>query len=196
MNLVCVAPWCGGTLITDLLNNEESPFEVSILKSRYNNILKLDGISDPEFYTKWDKMLKKIANPMNDKYFSTHLNVSMVPDISVFDKVIQITTVSTKSQWYRFLRLYYLSVNLQKSLQKDLIEDVIGIAMICKNMPWNPFDAVNVENIELEDIIEGKFVDQIKGNKKHFDKWITRNNFLFDEQDPETVKIWEEQQIW
>ena len=192
MNLVCVAPWCGGTLITDLLNKEQSPFEGSILQSRYNNILKLSTGDE------WDSMITNLSNSksLKGKYFSTHISVSMVPDINVFDKIIQVTTVTTKSQWYRFLRLYYLSINLQKSLQKSQIEDVIGIAMICKNIPYSPFDAVNVENLELEDVIEGRFVESINGNKDHFNRWIKRNKFLFDEQDPETVKIWEEQQVW
>lgn len=192
MNLLCVAPWCGGTLITDLLNNEQSPFEVSILQSRYNNILKLRNSDE------WDSMIATLSNSEfnKGKYYSTHLSAHTIPDINVFDKIIQVTTVTTKSQWYRFLRLYYLSINLQKNLQKDLTENVIGLASICKNEPWKAFDAVNVENLELEDVIEGRFVESINGNKDHFNRWIKRNKFLFDEQDPKTVKIWEEQQVW
>jgi hypothetical protein len=192
MNLICVAPWCGGALIADLLNNEQSPFETSVLISRYNHILKVD-MQDPDAIEVWQDTVKKVSSSLTSKgkYYSTHLPIKYIYS-SLFEHFINITIETEKSKWYRFLRMYYLSINGQKSLKEELLEEVMGLVHICKSdVDWISAELDNVENIELEDVIEGRFVDQINGNKEHFARWTKRNSFLFIEQDPETVKLWE-----
>lgn len=191
MNLICVAPWCAGALIADLLNNEQSPFDTSALISRYNHILKVD-MEDLDSIARWEETIGRMASSPSSKgkYFATHLPIRKI-DVSLFEQVINVTVTSEKSKWYRFLRMYYLSINGQKTLKEEMIEAIEGLVHICKNdTDWLSVDYDNVQNLELEDLINGKFVNEINGSKEHFDRWIKRNNFLFSEQDPKTVNIW------
>jgi hypothetical protein len=191
MNLICVAPWCGGTLIADLLNNEQSPFETAVLQSRYNNILKVD-MQDPNAIDLWLNAVLLVASSPSSKgkYYATHFPIKDI-NVSLFEHVINVTIESEKSKWYRFLRMYYLSINGQKTLKEEMIEAVEGLVHICKSdTDWLYVDYDNVQNLELEDLIEGRFVNQINGNKEHFERWVKRNNFLFSDQDQKTVNIW------
>lgn len=191
MNLICVAPWCGGTLISDLLNNVQSPFETSILQSRYNNILKVD-MQDPNAIGLWLNAVRLVASSPSSKgkYYATHFPIKDI-DVSLFEHIINVTVSTKKSRQYRFLRTYYLMVNGQKSLKPELVKSVEGIGRTCKiDTDWLPVELDNVQNVELEEVIEGRFVNQINGNKEHFDRWVKRNSFLFGDQDPKMIEVW------
>ena len=75
MNIITVGSYCAGALISDLLNGVRSPFETSVIKSRWNHILKAsdDGsflhLVLPEHTQEW---IKKTVNAgtMFDQLFS------------------------------------------------------------------------------------------------------------------------------
>ena len=203
MNIITVGSYCAGALISDLLNGVRSPFETSVIKSRWNHILKAsdDGsflhLVLPEHTQEWIKKTEVLVKKdwTQGKYFATHQPPHLIPNLDIFDRVINVTTQTDKSRFYRFLRHYYVEINGQKILQDTHKDEVRFMINICKYDPtWVDSNAPNVTNIEFEDVVEGRFCDSIDGDQTHMASWKKRNAFILQEQDPDVVKLWNEQE--
>ena len=203
MNLVTVGSYCAGALVSDLLNGVRSTFETSVIQSRWNHILKAsnDGsflhlvLPDhtQDWISKTEMLVKK--NWTQGKYFATHQPPQIIPNLDIFERVINVTTQTDKSRFYRFLRHYYVEINGQKILQDTHKDEVRFMINICKYDPtWVDSNAPNVTNIEFEDVVEGRFCDSIDGDQTHMASWKKRNAFILQEQDPKVVKLWNEQE--
>lgn len=205
MNIITVGSFCAGGILSDLLNGERSPFETAVIKSRWNHILKIADyqsvlhITLPEHTKEWLERTEKLLQKdwTKGKYFGTHQPSHLIPNIESFEHVINVTTNSDKSRFYRFLRHYYVEINGQKMIQEHARDEIKNMINFCKfDTDWIDYDAPNITNLELEDIVEGKFCDSINGDKEHMEKWKKRNHFIFQEQDPEIVKLWETCTKW
>lgn len=200
MNIVTVGSFCAGGIATDLLNCERNPFETSVIQSKWNHILKIADyqsrlhITLPEHTKEWLKRTEYLVQKdwTKGKYFGAHQPPQLIPNLNIFEHVINVTTNSDKSRFYRFLRHYYIEINGQKMIQERAIDEIKNMMNSCKfDTEWVDYDAPNVTNVEFEDIVEGKFCDSINGDQEHMAKWQKRNYFIFQEQDPELIKLWE-----
>lgn len=203
MNIITVGSYCAGGIVADLLNGVRSPFETSVIKSRWNHILKAKAddalipvhLVLPEYTAEWIEKTERLVQKEWTKglYFGTHQPPHIIPNLDSFEHVINITTNTNKSRFYRFLRHYYVEINGQKIMKPEAMSDIEGMIYICKFDPsWSDYDAPNVTNIEFEDIAEGRFCDSINGDQEHMAIWKRKNSYLFQEQDPNLIKFWEE----
>lgn len=114
-------------------------------------------------------------------WFGTHLHPSGIPNLSIFDNVIAITTMSRASKLYRWLRYYH---GWFKSNNPDWIEkdDLVSIDKI-RHLSYNVFDPFTpnpaCKNVEFEDIVSGKFIQDNKLNLEYFNIWKKKNSWLF-----------------
>jgi len=227
MKIVCVGSFCAGAIITDLLNGTKSPFELSVVQNRFNHILKvpLEQNRWLRHTTEWndDKNQKKqeipwILLPLHQKewldltteltgrswtigkWFAHHQPVFLIPNLDMFEEVINITTTTMKSKWLRFLRHYYIEINGQKMIQEHALDEVKGMINIIKYDPsWLASTGTNrygegpkITNIEFEDVVTGKWCEDIGGDMDHMNTWKNKNPFLHDdyEHDPALVDLW------
>lgn len=130
-------------------------------------------------------MAKKIQNLKNySNWLGTHAHPSCIPDLSLFEKVIAITTMTRKSKIYRWLRYYhgfFKSINLEWQ-ETDSLEQIDKIRELAKNV-FEEFTPHSLcLNIEFEDIVEGKFVQDFGLNLEYFCQWQNRNKWLYNYQ--------------
>ena len=82
-------------------------------------------------------------------------------------------------------------------MQEYAMDDIKGMINDIKHDPsWLPVEGPHVTNIEFEDIVSGKWCEEIGGNMKHMATWRRKNKFILDdfEQDPALVELWETQE--
>lgn len=198
MKVVCVGSYCAGALVCDLLNGVRSPFETNVIKSRWNHILKESDDSrflhlvlpehQDEWITKTEKLIKK--DWTNGLAFACHQPPTLIPNLDIFEEIINITLTTMNSRWLRFLRHYYIEINGQKMMQDHSMTDIRGMINIIKHDPsWLPIEGVT--NVEFEDIVSGKWCEEIGGDTEHMRIWQKKNKFIVDEdQDPKLVELW------
>ena len=133
MKIVCVGSYCAGALICDLLNEETSPFETSVIQNRFNHTLKVgpDGeflnLVLPTHLEEWKKLTSSLVGMERTKgrAFGHHQPIFLIPNLDIFEEVYNITTTTMKSKWYRFLRHYWIKINGQKMMQEYAMDDKI-----------------------------------------------------------------------
>lgn len=218
MNLVCAASYCAGALTCDILNGTESPFESSVIQNRFNHIFKvprtskwhedktnkIDRLILPQHEKEWLDVTDHFTN-MHTEHgnfdgwaFSCHQPCKLIPNLDSFEKVYNVTTTTFQSRWLRFLRHYWLEFNKEKKMQSYNLQGIMQSYMImCKFDPrWTPIEDNDlIINIEFEDIVSGKWCEEVGGNMDHMREWKRRNYFLWDEyeQDIDVITMWLDQ---
>lgn len=214
MKIVCVGSFCAGAIITDILNGTKSPFELSVVQNRFNHILKvplghewnndahIPWLLLPIHEKEWLNLTTKLTQKSwtDGKWFAHHQPLFLIPNLDMFEEVINITTTTMKSRWLRFLRHYWIEINGQKMMQEHALDEIKGMINIIKHDPsWLPAkgpslygEGPKVTNIEFEDVVSGKWCEEIGGDMDHMNDWRKRNSFLHDfaEQDPDLVDLW------
>lgn len=180
MNLVCFPNLTAGGLVCNLLNSKYYPIRESAVYSPEHSVFKIDPEKNFETlreYNKelWGKVIHGVGKIEANKklYFGTHCHPSVIQDLKKFDKVVCITVTSYKSKLYRFIRNYYVNKLFDKEENKlvELAKDILDV-------DFEPYETAI--NVEFEDIVNGKFVDNFNLNKEYFDIWKTHNNFLYN----------------
>lgn len=206
MKIVCVGFYCAGGLICDLLNGEASPFETSVIQNRFNNILKKTPDNTqhlhlvlPTHLEEWKKLTSSmvVKEWTKGKAFGHHQPIFLIPNLDIFEEVYNITTTTMKSRWYRFLRHYWIEINGQKMMKESAMNNIKNSINIIKyDESWETVEELNVVNIEFEDVVSGKWCEEIGGNMDHMATWRRKNKFILDdyEQDPALIKLWETQE--
>lgn len=183
MKLICFSNNTAGGLICDLLNNQAINLKGYQTTSKEHSLFKIGDTPTVQWTvdrTLWDKALNNFRN--DTRWVGTHCHPSGIPDLTIFDKVICITTTTKQSKLYRWLRYYYgwfLTVT-PKFIQDQSLESIDKCRILCKNVfeEFTPY--INCINIEFEDIVNGNFIKQSNLNLIEFEKWKQANKFLYN----------------
>lgn len=185
MKIVCFPHYTCGGLLCDILNNTFSKIGANGgILSIEHAIGKL-GDSDT-VYTDFDiNDINRIAqNNSGDKWIGTHCWLGKA-DLSIFDQVINITTVTFRSQLYRWIRAYH-----HYYLESEPWQNLSGLDAVDKQretaknylIAFEKITNERVINIEFADVVEQKasFVKLLPGNyQPHLDRWQQVNSFLY-----------------
>lgn len=185
MKLVCFANNTGGGLVCNLLNSNydlrpcHGPYDVTSDKSHKFCVGDTASIQTSLDVTQWEQLIKKNKNDNN--WLGTHLHPSIIPDPTIFDEIIAITTTSRISKLYRWLRYYH---GLLPRLDPDWkesnnIESIDKIRCLAYNIFEEFMPHSSCTNIEFQDIISGKFVREYNLNIEYFQNWKERNPWLY-----------------
>ena len=214
MKIICVASYCAGGLMCDLLNETKSPFTASIVQTRFNHVLKSpltnrwNGNNEevpylilPIHEKQWLDLTTNLISKewTQGNWFAHHQPVSIIPNIEDFEEVIHVTVTTIKSRWLRFLRHYWLEVNRQKMIQDHALDTVKDMINIIKYDPsWLPSEDARVTNVEFEDIVSGVWSKNNKHDLDHLNNWKKKNDFILDdfEQDAKLIELWETQEYY
>lgn len=177
MNLVCFPGLTAGALICNLLNQKFIPITDYTVQSKEHNVFKTgpeEGFQVYQTYVEkqWEKQILKYSK--SNLYFGTHCHPTCIKSLNNFDKIIVITVTTIESKLYRFLR----NVFIHKLENK---KEICGNAKMIIENNFEPFP--NCINIEFENIVNGKFVEDNKLNINYFNDWKKYNNYLY-EPDP------------
>ena len=185
MNLVCFPHYTAGGLLCDVLNSVVSEIDYN---GGFNNIYHNVGkIGDSEqVFDVYDpnRLYEKIDSAMlpNDRWVGTHCWPGIL-DLSRFDKVINLTTVTYRSRVYRWARAckLYFAVNGLDNLSK--LDKVDKMRLLAKNYikPFSLVTGDNVINIEFSSIVDFDYsaFKIIKDNSQYL-VWKSQNSFLYD----------------
>ena len=189
MNLICFPHYTCGGLLCDIFNQTMSSIGSNGgIKSIAHSIGKIgdsaqifDNFNPQHFNQAVQQLDTTAAN-----WIGTHCWPGSL-DISMFDKVLLITTTTFRSKLYRWTRAYY---HYYAKSDPWLIET--GQARIDKEretaknylFPFLPIDRHNITNIEFSEVVDlttefQKIVDPYQW-RAHIDRWKLINKFLYD----------------
>jgi hypothetical protein len=189
MNLICFPHYTCGGLLCDIFNQTMSPVgSHGGINSIAHNIGKI-GDSDKVFDNYDPLQIAREIQKLDKNIFGwvgTHCWPGTV-DVSMFDKVLLITTTTFRSKLYRWTRAYYhyyvkslpwLAETGQARIDKE--------RETAKNylLPFLPVDCNNVTNIEFSEVVElttefQKIIEPYNW-QAHIDRWRLINKFLYD----------------
>lgn len=196
MKLICFPNYSAGGLLCDLLNNTVSEIVgMTMVGNMPHNIFKsydngrVCRTFDESFWLAEIEGIRSGKGTARYKFqifdqnlwFGTHCHPSCIPDyiFAQFDSVMAITTERRSSKFFRYLRTCHafptqnpkhLAINTQEAFESN----------------------IKCVNIEFEDIVNGKVVDDYKLNDTHFNNWKNANKFLYTEFDQNLVNIFNE----
>jgi hypothetical protein len=185
MNLVCFSNNTAGGLVCDLLNGQQN-LSNSKTSGAEHNVFKI-GNDAPTIQTQvnvstWNHKVHELKH--TTLWYGTHAHPSCIPDLTAFESVIAITTVTRKSKLYRWLRYYNVWFKVAHPLwvEDDSLEKIDKIRELAKNVfvEFAPNDMC--ENIEFADIVSGKFVKQRNLNTDYMNKWLAANPWLLESE--------------
>jgi len=141
---------------------------------------------DPEEFGFVISQLQTICG--KDEWISTHCWPGIL-DLSMFSRVLSVTTTTYRSKLYRWMRAYYHYYE-----QSDSWLAVAGQARIDKEretaknylVPYLPTQGKNIINIEFAEIVETstEFLKLTTGldTTQHMDRWKKINYFLYNNE--------------
>lgn len=195
MKLVCFSNNTAGGLVCDLLNNNFDKMLGFRTINKEHSALKVGDTNpiqrklDVEL---WNQKIKYWRN--SNCWLGTHAHPSIIPDLSIFDEVIAITTLTRKSKFYRWLRCYhgwFLSANPHWK-ETDSLTEIDKIRNLAKNVFEDFEPHSQCKNIEFEDIVEGRFVKYHNLNQDYFNNWQKNNPWLYNNLETWAVKRFNE----
>jgi hypothetical protein len=189
MNLICFPHYTCGGLLCDIFNQTMSPVgKHGGINSIAHNIGKI-GDSDKVFDNYDPLHLAREIQKLDKNivgWVGTHCWPGTV-DISMFDKVLLITTTTFRSKLYRWTRAYHhyyanslpwLAETGQARIDKE--------RETAKNylLPFLPINSNNVTNVEFSEVVEStvefqKIIEPYQSSA-HIDRWKLINKFLYD----------------
>lgn len=187
MRLLCFPHYTSGGLVCDILEQHFSKVgNNGGIRNLFHWLGKI-GDSDTVF-TEFDPAdLDKKLEPYKhtDIIVGTHCWPGNL-DCSKFDQVISITTETSKSKIYRWLRAWHLYFS-----KTEQVANLTGLELIDKQRELAknyliPFQTVSgVTNIEFADIVESRseFFNVVDEQLavEHLDRWKKLNHFLYDQ---------------
>jgi len=186
MKLVCFPHYTAGGLLCDILEGKFSPMGTHGGINSISHALAKIGDTTTVF-TDFDieKFKYKCLPYQNlDIVVGTHCWPGNI-DKSLYTEIISITTETTKSKVYRWLRAWHLHFSKDPDVSKltglDLVDKQRELA---KNY-LVPFRVVSgVTNLEFADLVEttSEFLNVIKTTtaEPHISRWKETNKFLYE----------------
>ena len=190
LKLVCFPHYtCGGLLCSIL--NKTAPDNSATFNAANGGLVTSEhqigkiGDSDTVYTTcSADKLLQQVKS-IEDKWISTHCwpNAEIV-DIS--SQIINVTTVTSRSKVYRWLRSYHHYFKDSQPWQGLSSVELLDKSRETAKNYLVPFDVVHhpkVTNIEFADIVENNasFSDMAKLYPEVYYQWKDINSFLYDD---------------
>lgn len=186
-NLVCFPHYTCGGLLCDILNDTWSSVgNKGEIRSIHHGLGKIGDANT--VFTNFDskELLNKIrcTRVPADTWVGTHCWPS-IDLINEFDKVIVVSTATSRSQIYRWARVYY---HYFKPCWTELtdMERVDKIRETAKNyiIPFDPIHHSKVSNLEFADVVENttefQHVIQQHDACRHIERWRDINGFLYE----------------
>lgn len=185
MKLLCFPHYTAGGLLCDILENKFSKVSenggIGSVSHEYGKIGDSESIFTNFDTNEFTFLLSKHKD--RNGFIGTHCWPGEM-DLSMCNQVILITTETTRSKIYRWMRAWHLYFS-----KKDEIKNLTGMELVDKQRETaknylTPFKAIpQYRNIELADIVEttAEFYDLIGGIEveQHIDRWKSLNLFLY-----------------
>jgi hypothetical protein len=190
MNLVCFPNFTAGGLLCDLYNKTQTLIQHGTVRNKEHSVLKISNFDNPNkfvwddvVYVLWEKRCKQLSANIVGKYYGTHLPAQGIRNKSDFTHIINITTNSHNSKFYRWLRYYYLEIDNRfwldteskinsKKVQMDNYKNFV--------LQTSSYDDIDCENVEFSDIVNGSYIQKKLLDESYFQDWKKQNNFLFE----------------
>jgi hypothetical protein len=180
MKLLCFPHYAAGGLLCDIFENKFSPvLEHGGLGSISHSYGKI-GDSESIFTDFDQNKFGLFLSTAQDHIIGTHCWPGHM-DLTMCDQVILITTETTRSKIYRWLRAWHLYFSKQ-----DHVRHLTGIELIDKQRETaknylQPFSVIpQYCNLEFADIVEttAEFYDLLDGIdiRQHMDRWKNLNS--------------------
>ena len=190
MKLICFPHYTCGGLLCDILTGTFSPITPLKGIGSYNHQLGKIGDFD-SVYVDYDVeyFLKHCQNLASEEYFGSHIWPGKL-DTSMFEQVILITTATSRSKLYRWLRVYYhyyMNSKPWTDIEPNTLERTDKERETAKNylIPFLPVDKVNCYNIEFSEIVDNsvEFQQLVQGKdyQRSIDRWRDVNSFLYED---------------
>ncbi len=192
-NLISFPHYTCGGLLCDILNNTWSEVGNNGGIQSINHTIGKIGDTNSVFVevTQQDIDLilnnAKNTNIPDNAWIGTHCWLGKVKFDS-FGTIINVTTETTKSKLYRWLRAYYhyFAPSLQESIMTEL-EEIDKMRENAKQylIPFEKIEGKNVVNLEFSDVVEdtAKFKHTIQSSTfKHLKRWRQVNSFLYEQE--------------
>ncbi len=181
MNLVCGNWLCGVDLVCDLLNGVQSEVvDNYFFNSRASSYFNPhSAMHDHKKF--FDILILRstfITNPLKlpgpNYWYGTRLHPFDIPAsmIKSCAKILVISTENYNSRLYQYIR----RCNVESNAAKTVFINEANILFPKVN------DIDKVTNVEFEDIVNGKFVEENNLDREHFETWKTMNSFLYVQQ--------------
>ena len=186
MNLVCFSNNTAGGLICDLLNNVALTHKGYHTTGFAHSMFKIGDTPNIQTTVDIDEWNRRIQLFKSVTFWiGTHCHPIGIPDLSVFEKIICITTVTRQSKllrWLRYFHGWYKKFN-PNFVENDLLPTIDEVRELCKNVfiTYEPHTACL--NVEFESIVDGSFIKQHNLNQSEFKKWQVQNDFLYQYSD-------------
>ena len=186
MNLVCFPHYTAGGLLCEILNSSES----SIGKNGgfTNDLHSIGKIGDSDsIFDEYNvnELYEKLENSdlKNNDWIGTHCWPGKL-DLTKFNKIINITTVTYRSKLFRWARAYELYFKNSEDFTKlSESEKLVKIKVIVQNYikPFLPIHGVNTINIEFSSIVDcDLYAKQLINDNNRYNLWKTHNDFLYN----------------
>jgi hypothetical protein len=191
MNLVCFSSNTGGGLICDLLNNNPicmSGYKTTNQEHSGLKILDTPTVQRTLHLNAWNYRVEQFKN--TDKWFGTHYHPSIIPDLSLFDTVIAITTETRDSKLYRWLRYYHgwFKSHNPEWQESDSLDAIDRVRELSKDV-FETFEShPGCVNIEFADIVNGSYIDSANLDRSQFSLWQQANPWLYTSEETWAVK--------
>lgn len=187
MKLVCFPHYTCGGLLCDIMNNTFSPMGehngIASYNHRLGKIGDTDSVQTNYNTNEFLNTIEKIKDP--DAYIGTHIWPELL-DTTIFDQVILITTSTSRSKLYRWLRVYYhYYSNTWNTMMLNNMERIDKERETAKNylIPFLPVHRSNCYNIEFSEIVDNsvEFQKLICGKdyQRSLERWKNINDFLY-----------------
>ena len=187
-NLIAFPHYTCGGLLADMLNEKWSDIDNhGGIKSHYHSLGKI-GDTDTVFKEYNIGILLdnlKQSTAANNSWVGTHCWPTQEL-INHFNRVIVISTATSRSQLYRWARVYHHHFKPQWT-ELQGITKIDKIRETAKNylIPFDPVQHTNVINLEFADLVENTKEFQHAINYKdvgdHLVRWQQINSFLYDQ---------------
>lgn len=187
MKLVCFPHYTCGGLLCDILNHTRHGIASNGgISSPHHNLGKM-GDSDTVL-TEYnvDQFMSKISKISSPGWTGTHNWPGLLP-LDQFDQVINVTTVTHRSQIYRWLRAYqFYYLESKPWLEQHGQARIDKERETAKNylVPFEPVAHRNVINLEFSEVVEHQpsFANLIRDHKaagNNIQGWQQQNDFLY-----------------
>lgn len=187
MKLICFPHYTCGGLLCDIMTDTFSPMgQYNGINSYHHRLGKIGDTESVQTNYSTEEFLKTIEK-VKDKnaYIGTHIWPALL-DTDIFDQVILITTSTSRSKLYRWLRVYYHYYNnVWSKLALSTMERIDKERETAKNylIPFLPVYRSNCYNIEFSEIVDNsvEFQKLVHGKdyQQSLDRWQDINNFLY-----------------
>ena len=182
MNLICFSNNTAGGLLCDLLNGNRVQLEDYKTIGHAHSLMKIGDSPDIQTSIDHNEWNKRIGLYKNYTFWAgTHCHPIGIPDLSVFDQIICITTEHRQSKllrWLRYFQGWYKHTHPDFQ-ENDSLETIDKIRELCKNVMISYNAHPTCINVEFYKIVNGDFVRELGLNEKEFKKWQDKNHFLY-----------------